>query len=233
LLADVRRRLGAIKQFSTLGSGFKIAMRDLEIRGAGNLLGAEQSGHITAVGFELYCQLLKQSVAASKGETIKRRVEVSVRLDFLETSSSLETGGGSGEGGGDEPAGDRPGPRPSRSSGPALACLPRDYVPEAQHRIEMYRKLAQSEDKRALESLATELRDRFGPVPASAELLLQLAELKLLAAERGVSAIEVKEDRLMLTRHGDFITLGGKFPRLTKKQAGPRLKEIKKLLLAI
>ena len=84
LLTDVRKRISAIKQYSTLGSGFKIAMRDLEIRGAGNLLGAEQSGHITAVGFELYCQLLKQSVAALKGEKVKPRVEVSVKLDFLE-----------------------------------------------------------------------------------------------------------------------------------------------------
>src|SRR5678815_5688940 len=63
LLTDARKRITAIKQYSTLGSGFKIAMRDLEIRGAGNLLGAEQSGHITAVGFDLYCQLLKQSVS--------------------------------------------------------------------------------------------------------------------------------------------------------------------------
>src|SRR5205823_11905008 len=66
-----------------LGSGFKIAMRDLEIRGAGNLLGAEQSAHITAVGFDLYCQLLKQSVASFKGEKVKPRVDVQVRLDFL------------------------------------------------------------------------------------------------------------------------------------------------------
>src|SRR5437867_851766 len=83
LVADVRKRLSAIKQYSTLGSGFKIAMRDLEIRGAGNLLGSEQSGHITAVGFELYCQLLKQSVASLKGEKIPRRVEVQLRLDFI------------------------------------------------------------------------------------------------------------------------------------------------------
>src|SRR5947207_1362712 len=83
LLTDVRKRLSAIKQYSTLGSGFKIAMRDLEIRGAGNLLGAEQGGHITAVGFELYCQLLKQSVSSLKGEKVKPRIEVQVRLDFL------------------------------------------------------------------------------------------------------------------------------------------------------
>ena len=83
LLTDVRKRISAIKQYSTLGSGFKIAMRDLEIRGAGNLLGSEQSGHITAVGFELYCQLLKQSVASLKGEKVKPRVEVQVRLEFF------------------------------------------------------------------------------------------------------------------------------------------------------
>src|SRR5471030_1193602 len=86
LLTDVRKRISAMKQYSTLGSGFKIAMRDLEIRGAGNLLGSEQSGHITAVGFELYCQLLKQSVSALKGEKVKPRVEVQVRLDFLALS---------------------------------------------------------------------------------------------------------------------------------------------------
>jgi transcription-repair coupling factor (superfamily II helicase) len=65
------------------------------------------------------------------------------------------------------------------------------------------------------------------------ELLLQVTGLKILASEKAVTAIEVKDDKLMLTRQGDFITLGGKFPRLAKKQAGARLKEIKKLLLAI
>ena len=94
LLTDVRKRISAMKQYSTLGSGFKIAMRDLEIRGAGNLLGAEQSGHITAVGFELYCQLLKQSVASLKGEKVKPRVEVRVALDFLEMNQRRELGDG-------------------------------------------------------------------------------------------------------------------------------------------
>ena len=199
LLTDVRKRISAIKQYSTLGSGFKIAMRDLEIRGAGNLLGAEQSGHITAVGFELYCQLLKQSVASLKGEKVKPRVEVQVRLDFL---------------------GD-------------AAGLPESYAPEPQHRIEIYRKLAQATDKPALEILQKELRDRFGPMPPAVELLLLVGELKILASERGITVMEVKEDKLMLTRQGDFITLGGKFPRLTKKDVKGRLKEMKKLLLAL
>ncbi|HSY74737.1 MAG TPA: transcription-repair coupling factor, partial [Dongiaceae bacterium] len=192
LLTDVRKRISAMKQYSTLGSGFKIAMRDLEIRGAGNLLGSEQSGHITAVGFELYCQLLKQSVSSLKGEKVKPRVEVRLALDFLNDST-----------------------------------LPDNYVTEPQHRIEIYRKLAQATDKFALDALQKELRDRFGPLPPPVELLLAVGELKILASEKSVTAIEVEEDKLKITRHNDFITLGGKFPRLTKKEAKARLKEIK------
>jgi transcription-repair coupling factor (superfamily II helicase) len=221
LLTDVRKRISAIRQYSTLGSGFKIAMRDLEIRGAGNLLGAEQSGHITAVGFELYCQLLKQSVSALKGEKVKPRVEVNVKLDFLDgrdgrlLSPNLGTA------------------TRSPSQNEKVASLPHNYATEPQHRIEIYRKLAQVTDKSALDNLQKELRDRFGPPPPPVELLLQLAELKILACEKSVTVVEVKDDKLMLTRHGDFITLGGKFPRLTKKDGQARLKEIKKLLLAI
>jgi transcription-repair coupling factor (superfamily II helicase) len=199
LLTDVRKRISAMRQYSTLGSGFKIAMRDLEIRGAGNLLGAEQSGHITAVGFELYCQLLKQSVSTLKGEKAKPRVEVRVALDFLRDAGNL----------------------------------PESYVTEPHHRIEIYRKLAQANEKSALENLQKELRDRFGPLPSAVELLLLVAELKILASEKAVTTIEVEEDKLKLTRHSDFVTLGGKFPRLTKKDAKARLKEIKRLLLAI
>jgi transcription-repair coupling factor (superfamily II helicase) len=214
LLADVRKRISAIRQYSTLGSGFKIAMRDLEIRGAGNLLGAQQSGHITAVGFELYCQLLKQSVSSLKGEKTKPRVDVSLSLDFLEEEKQ-------------DGSADRVSPFSHH------ATLPHSYVPEPRHRIDIYRKLAQANEKTALKALETELRDRFGPLPPPVELLLQIAELKILAAEKSVTAIEVKNDKLMITRNNDYITLGGKFPRLTKKDAKARLKEIKKLLLAI
>jgi transcription-repair coupling factor (superfamily II helicase) len=215
LLTDVRKRISAMKQYSTLGSGFKIAMRDLEIRGAGNLLGSEQSGHITAVGFELYCQLLKQSVSSLKGEKVKPRVEVRIALDFLNESavnsqSSVVT-----------------------DYQPLTTNLPHNYVTEPQHRIEIYRKLAQATDKSALENLSKELRDRFGPLPPPVELLLAVGELKILASEKSVTAIEVEEDKLKITRHNDFITLGGKFPRLTKKEPKARLKEIKRLLLAI
>jgi len=225
LLTDVRKRISAIRQYSTLGSGFKIAMRDLEIRGAGNLLGAEQSGHITAVGFELYCQLLKQSVSALKGDKVKPRVEVSVKLDFL---SNAEFGIRSAELNTATPdSGD------SALRAPHSALLPHGYISEPQHRIEIYRKLAQANEKSALENLQKELRDRFGPLPPPVEMLLLVAELKILAGEKAVTAIEVKDDKLMLTRQGDFITLGGKFPRLIIKSGEARLKEIKRLLLAI
>jgi transcription-repair coupling factor (superfamily II helicase) len=225
LLTDVRKRISAIRQYSTLGSGFKIAMRDLEIRGAGNLLGAEQSGHITAVGFELYCQLLKQSVGALKGEKVKPRVEVRIALDFLEMNQRCEALGTGREG---EKA-SSPAPRASRLG----AYIPLNYISDSAPRIEIYRKLAQATDKSALDALQKEMRDRFGPLPPPVDLLLQIAELKILASDKSVTAIEVDDNKLMLTRHGDFITLGGKFPRLTKKEAKARLKEIKRLLLAI
>ncbi len=211
LLSDSRRRLSAIKQYSRLGSGFKIAMRDLEIRGAGNILGPQQSGHIAAVGFELYCQLLKQSIAALKGQTVKPRTVVPVKLDFL----SLNPG-------------DQPEETPR-----ALAHLPYNYIAETQQRIEIYRKLAQANDQKSLSHLKNELRDRYGPLPAAVERLLSVAEVKRLAAERNISAIETRNGKVMLTRNRDFIMVGERFPRLAKKKPEAKLKELRRLLLSI
>jgi transcription-repair coupling factor (superfamily II helicase) len=224
-------------------------MRDLEIRGAGNLLGAQQSGHITAVGFELYCQLLKQSISALKGEKVKPRVEVQVRLDFLALNPGEETGARSPRsetrkktqdfeinvprevGTFVERVAERKTDNPKLRISPAY--IPLDYIAEAQQRIEIYRKLAQMEDKSALDQLRKELRDRFGPLPAPVDLLLQVGELKLLAMEKRVNALETQGEKLMLTRNNDLLMIDGKFPRLTKKEAGARMKEIKKLLLAL
>jgi len=253
LLADARKRITALKQYSTLGSGFKIAMRDLEIRGAGNMLGPEQSGQITAVGFDLYCQLLKQSVAALKDEKVKPRVEVQARFDFLalnpgEEAGLVRTSRSKIERAEEEleisvpretasyvsePEAPAEAGRRQKESGKAAAFLPLSYIAEAPQRIEIYRKLAQATEKSALERLRTELRDRFGPLPAAVELLLLAGEIKILASDKGVTVIEVKEDKLMLTRNGDYIMLGGKFPRLTKSDAKGKLKEIKRLLLAL
>ena len=116
---------------------------------------------------------------------------------------------------------------------PASAYIPFRYISDARQRIEIYRKLAQVMDKAGLSSLEQELRDRFGPIPPQLALLLQVAELKVLASERGIPVIEVKEDKLMLTRNNDYIMMGHKFPRLTKKQPAARLKEIKKSLTLV
>ena len=226
LLADVRKRLSAIKQYSTLGSGFKIAMRDLEIRGAGNLLGSEQSGHITAVGFDLYCQLLKQSVSALKGEKVKPRLDVPVRLDFLPTNATEECQRLSSP---TVPLSEAP----AAADEPAAAHVPLSYISDARQRIDAYRKLAQATAKVDLVQLQKELRDRFGPVPPEVDLLLQVAELKMLAAERRITSIEVRQGKLMLSRDGDLIMVGTRFPRLTKKTHTGRLKEIRKLLMML
>jgi transcription-repair coupling factor (superfamily II helicase) len=257
LLSDVRKRISAIKQYSSLGSGFKIAMRDLEIRGAGNLLGPQQSGHITAVGFDLYCQLLKQSVSSLKGEKVKRRIEVQMRLDFLALNPGEESGtaklplgklekstaeddnlvinvpretatysGKRKKSSPLEPAPFEPIPK-------ASAYIPLKYISDPQQRIEAYRKLAQTTEKEGLEKLRREWRDRFGKLPPPMELLLQVTELKLLAAEKNITVVETREDKLMLTRNGDYIQVEGKFPRLIKREAKARLNEVRKLIAAV
>src|SRR5205809_2068456 len=87
-IGAARKRINAIKQYSSLGAGFRIAMRDLEIRGAGSILGTAQSGHIIAIGFDLYCQLLKQAVAQLKGRKFQPRLEVDLQLDFVVTNEA-------------------------------------------------------------------------------------------------------------------------------------------------
>lgn len=220
LLSDVRKRMTAIRQYSNLGSGFKIAMRDLELRGAGNLLGAEQSGHISAIGFDLYCQLLKQSVARLRGESLPQRIQVNLRLDFLDldplaaqnTSNSKSHPGVSRE---------------------RIACLPYDYVAESRQRIELYRKLAQAADSEALERLKAEIRDRFGPLPPPVERLFRLGEIRLLAAAKQITSLATRGDKFMLTRNREYLTIGGKFPRLEKQNPDARLREIHRLLRSI
>ena len=231
-------------------------MRDLEIRGAGNMLGSQQSGHITAVGFDLYCQLLKQSVSAFKGEKVKPRVEVQVRLDFIAFDPADEIQ----EGEKPEVSGQKseptlvinisrevatyvtvpnpqspiPNPQSSISKTPkAPAYLPLSYITDPRLRIEVYRKLAQSTEKSALQKISQELRDRFGPLPRAVDVLLQVAELKLIASEKAVTVIETREDKLLLTRLGDLLTLGDRLPRLMKTEPEARLKEIKRVLLAM
>jgi transcription-repair coupling factor (superfamily II helicase) len=208
-----RKRINAIKQYSTLGAGFKIAMRDLEIRGAGNVLGTAQSGHIVAIGFDLYCQLLKQAVTRLKGEKTKPRIEVPARFDFLITNEAeyLQAD--------DEEV--------------TSAFLPTTYITEPKTRIQAYRALAEVSSPDHLEKVRKSWRDRFGPFPEAVENLLVLSDIKLAAAARKIARVEVKDQKLMLTRGGDYILVSGKFPRLQSDTPAKRLRETLNLIRSL
>ena len=192
-VGDARKRMNAIKQYSSLGAGFKIAMRDLEIRGAGNLLGTQQSGHIAAIGFDLYCQLLKQSVSKLKGEPSADRVDISFHIDFLCTNEADYH-------------------RAPEGSLPAF--VPSDYMPEARLRITAYRELAEASRIEDVEEMRRNWADRFGRIPPPAENLLLATELKVRAARKGCGSLEIQDGKLKLMKNGNYIQINRRFPRL-------------------
>ncbi|MGB8464549.1 MAG: transcription-repair coupling factor [Terrimicrobiaceae bacterium] len=204
LMGAARKRVSAIKQYSELGSGFKVAMRDLEIRGAGNLLGTAQSGHIIAVGFDLYCKLLKQAVATLSGSSRTHHLPAGLRLDFLSTEETLW----------------------SRSRELAGAFLPAAYIPDSRTRIACYRRLAEAGNPEAIEKLRAEWRDRFGPLPPQAENALLVALIRIEAARRRITMVEVRERRLMLTQRRELLQKEGRFPRLTAPDPDSSLREV-------
>ncbi len=212
LMGAARKRVSAIKQYSNLGSGFKIAMRDLEIRGAGNLLGTAQSGHIITIGFDLYCKLLKHAVETLKGVRRGPRLPPGLRLDFLTTDEAAW----------------KLDPRAR-----AGAFLPLHYISDSQTRISCYRRLAEVDDVEALDALAAEWRDRFGPIPLQAENALLAARIRILAASRRISLIESRGGKLMITQRRQLLQIKGRFPRLTEKGPDSRLREIFSFLEAI
>ncbi|MDQ3198430.1 MAG: transcription-repair coupling factor [Verrucomicrobiota bacterium] len=201
-----RKRINAIQQYSSLGAGFRIAMRDLEIRGAGSILGTAQSGHIVAVGFDLYCQLLKQAVAQLKGEKLRPRLEVETRLDFVATNEGEFLAAG-----------------PEKL---VPAFIPTAYISDAALRIQAYRQLAEITTAEQLQRLRRDWRDRFGKWPPAVDNLFLLSEIKLSAARSRVSRVEVRQEKLMLSRRGEFILVGGKFPRLSSGRIDLNLPEV-------
>ena len=206
LFATARRRIQAIKRHTSLGAGFKLALRDLEIRGAGNVLGAAQSGHIAAVGFDLYCQLLNRTIARLKGEAERPIIEVQTHLDFLDLT-----------------------PDPEREADAAV--IPRAYVEDESQRIGLYRKIAGVSFEEEVDALAAEFRDRFGPLPAPVKRLLVLARLRILAAGLGLKSLATDGDRLLLGKGRDeFLMVNGRHVRLHKHGADERLAEIERRL---
>ena len=223
-----RKRISAIKQYSSLGAGFRIAMRDLEIRGAGSILGTAQSGHIIAVGFDLYCQLLKQAVAQLKGQKPRLRLDVDVRLDFVVTNEAEFIAPPTKPNGFPVPNSLGVGKAPLSERIPAF--IPVAYVSDPAMRIRSYREIAEISSREQLERLLRDWRDRFGAFPPAVDNLFALVDIKLAAAESGVSRVEVRERKVMLTRHGDFILVAGKFPRLVGLKIDQHLPEVVELI---
>ncbi len=205
---DARKRVSAIKQYSELGSGFKVAMRDLEIRGAGNLLGTQQSGHIAAIGFDLYCQLLRQSIEQLQGKQTLPRIDAGLRADFLIFSESrlADTG--------------------KRNAEHIGAFIPMGYMEESRLRIAAYKDLSNAREIHEITVLEGAWRDRFGPIPPETDNLLICQKIKILASRAQISQVEISGQRLMLTRNGDYILLSNKFPRLLKSKPAAKLREV-------
>jgi transcription-repair coupling factor (superfamily II helicase) len=165
------KRLRTIFEATELGAGFRIALKDLEIRGAGNLLGAEQHGNINAVGFDLYTRLLAEAVR------------------LLKEAQALEPGAALPGGALALPGRSSLTPPPSISL-PITAHLPSDYIADEPTRLELYQRLAAVTSGRALTDLVDELVDRFGALPEPAQNLVYVAGLRLAAQRAGVSRIQ-------------------------------------------
>jgi transcription-repair coupling factor (superfamily II helicase) len=162
---QAERRLKVLQSLDTLGAGFQLASHDLDIRGAGNLLGEEQSGHIKEVGFELYQQMLEEAVMSLKAGITA-------------------------------PVADRWSPQ--ITVGTAL-LIPEDYVADLSVRLALYRRLAEIEDERELESFAAELVDRFGKLPQEVEHLLQVVAIKALSRRANVEKVEAGPKGIVLS----------------------------------
>jgi transcription-repair coupling factor (superfamily II helicase) len=174
LKPDARKRLEAIAQASELGAGFRIAMRDLEIRGAGDLLGAKQHGHIAAVGFDLYTRLLAQAISELKGEAPQSVLgeEATAYLNPLAEGLQLNL--------------------------PIPAYVPEDYLPEEKLRFRLYRRLAGLTTLKGIEDMAKELEDRFGLLPAPVANLLYQLKLKLLALEANIKSVVTEVGQIVI-----------------------------------
>jgi len=221
LVGGAHRRLSAIRQYNQLGAGFRIAMRDLELRGAGNILGAAQSGHVANVGFDLYCQLLRRSVAKLRGDRGALVDRCEVNLDFIDHTQAVL---------GVEEA------TSSDGNAPLLtATLPSDWIPETRLRIEAFRKAALATDAAEVAELRDQLADRYGRLPPEAAAFLQLAEIRCLAEAKGVAAIATEGSTLRCAQVGpgrrpEPVMVGNRFPRLTVKDPLRKLAEIRGFL---
>jgi transcription-repair coupling factor (superfamily II helicase) len=177
LTGDARRRLRAIEEFSDLGAGFNIAMQDLDIRGAGNLFGAEQSGFIADIGFETYQKILNEAVAELRAEGVEGADKLMGEGDnngavrYIE-DTHIETGQEAG--------------------------IPDSYVGQNAEKLKLYRLLDTMTDEASMQKLAAELTDRFGQLPAETQVLMDVVRLRWLAIPLGFERVKVKNGLMIL-----------------------------------
>lgn len=171
LTAEARKRLQALEEFSELGSGFNIAMRDLDIRGAGDILGAAQSGFINEIGFEMYTRILDDAVRELKEQEYEGMFEAEPsQIDYPETQVEFDYS----------------------------ALLESDYVSDNVERLNLYRKLAEANSVDELDEWREELTDRFGPLPQTAKNLLLAARIKFFASRLFTRKVTIRSDRMWL-----------------------------------
>jgi len=201
LIDAARDRMNAIKRYTGLGSGFRLALRDLELRGAGNMLGAKQSGHISAVGFDLYCQLLKRTIAIMQGKTPPPLMDVVVKIDFLDLS-------------------------PKSGNSKNGAFIPYEYIEDENLRLRLYQRISAMATKQEITRMKREIKDRFGKLPQEVQRLMLIAELRIVAAEHDLKSIIVRNYQVMMSKEKQYKTYGGRHPTLNRDNTTPMLKEI-------
>ena len=184
LTEDARRRLDAISTFAELGAGFHLAMQDLDIRGAGNLLGAEQSGFIADLGYETYQRILNEAVLE-----LKEELDI---FDNTTTEDRLPTTNWASD---------------SQLESDLQLCFPQEYVENISERITLYKELDGLRNEDELTAYKKRLIDRFGPLPEQAEELLNVVRLRWLCCQMGIEKIYLKGERMTLY----FITNSDKY----------------------
>ena len=177
LSSDARRRLRAIEEFSDLGSGFNIAMQDLDIRGAGNLLGAEQSGFIADIGFETYQKIMNEAVAELRAEGLNVPGLSDGEQDVVEQMHFIDD---------------------AHIDIEVEAALPDAYVAQQAERLKLYRELDSTKDEEALQAFESRLADRFGPLPRAAKELLSVVRLRWEAIRLGMERVKVKNGLMIV-----------------------------------
>ena len=182
LTPDARRRLRAIEEFSDLGSGFNIAMQDLDIRGAGNLLGAEQSGFIADIGFETYQKIMQEAIAELRSEGLEMPGMSDAEQGVVDKMSYISD---------------------SVIEIDVEAELPDSYVQQPAEKLRLYRELDTARNEEMLKSFEAKLIDRFGPLPRPAAELLNVVRLRWEAVRLGMERVKVKNGLMIVHFVGD------------------------------